>query len=220
MSDESTQTSKGNANPSTLYPSVADRPADGSKLHPFWRPAHFWDDLEDNEDFEDDEFVNTGRYPIIDNRPAPPKRSLSGKLKRTFAILPIQDDDSPFRRPYAMDRRTVRRTISGNMRVVKKRSDGSLRRDESDRRVFSEAVGRGDEDLPFGHNFKEGNGGRRSYSIPGVGVRVEYVGWGGMKRKLGERRREQRSEKLRATISAPKGVQSGVDDVLRRRSQV
>lgn len=208
---ESTQTSKAIANPSTFYPSVADRPADGSKLHPFWRPAHFWDDLEDHDDSEDDEFG--GRYPMIDNRPAPPKRSLSGKLKRTFAILPITDDEYDYNKT---DRRTVRRTTSGNMRVVKQRSQSSLRRGKTnDQRRPGEPSSREER---FGSGFKDGNGGR-AHTIPGLGVRVEYVGWVGMKRKLSERRRQQRSEKLRASISSPKGLHSGVDDVLRKKSQ-
>ena len=205
-SDESTQTSKANANLSTLYPSVADQPADGSKLHPFWRPTHFWDDLEDHDSDADDEL----HYPPIDNRPGPPKRSLSGKLKRTFAILPIKDDEYDI---YPIDRRTMRRTPSGNMRVVKQRSNSSLER-ETDRRRYGPL---GPDD--FGYGFKDGNGGR-FHTIPGLGLRVEYVGWSGMRRRLSERRREQRSEKLRASISAPRGVKSGVDDVLRRRNQV
>jgi hypothetical protein len=213
LTDEATQTSKGNTNLSTLYPSVADRPADGSKLHPFWRPAHFWDDLEDHESTDDDEF---GRYPIIDNRPRPPKRGLSGKLKRTFAILPIKDDYEY--EPYADDRRTVKRTGSGNMRVVKQRSNSSLQR-EADRRRYEEARLQNGE-ATFGHGFKDGNGGSRIHTIPGLGLRVEYVGWSGMRRRLSERRREQRSEKLRASISTPRGVQSGVDDVLRRKTGV
>jgi hypothetical protein len=86
---------------------------------------------------------------------------------------------------------------------------------EYDRRRFG-APGPGD----FGYGFKEGNGGR-IHTIPGLGLRVEYVGWNGMKRRLSERRRQQRSEKLRASISTPRGVQSGLDAVLReRRSQV
>jgi hypothetical protein len=205
LSDEATQTAGGKANPSTVYPSVTDRPADGSKLHPFWRPSHFWDDLDN--DFADDELG--GGYPIIDNRPGPPKRSLSGKLKRTFAILPIKDDYE--RQPYAMDRREMRKTSSGNLRVVKQRSNSSLRREASNRRHYA-----GVPEGTFGHGFKDGNGGR-IHTIPGIGVRVEYIGWSGMKRRLSEKRRLQRSEKLRATISPPKEVQSGMDDVLRRR---
>lgn len=205
--DEATQTARGNANPSTAYPSVVDRPPDGSKLHPFWRPSHFWDDLDN--DFADDELG--GGYPIIDNRPGPPKRSLSGTLKRTFAILPIQDDYERHQ-PYSVDRREIRRGSNGNLRVVKQRSSASLRREAEDRRRYVEVP-----EGTFGHGFKEGNGGRRIHTIPGIGVQVEYVGWSGMKRRISEKRRVQRSDKLRATISTPRGVQNGVDDVLRRR---
>jgi hypothetical protein len=184
-------------------------------LHPFWRPAHFWDDLEDQESDDDDEF---SQYPPVDNRPPLPKRSFSQKLKRTFAILPIEDDDYDYL-PSAVDRRTMRRTPSGNMRVVKQRSNTSLRRDASDRQQY--AVARpvsGPSEGSFGYGFKEGNGGR-IHTIPGLGIRIEYIGWGGMRKRMSERRRQQRSEKLRASISGPKGVQSGVDDVLRTRTQ-
>lgn len=212
--DEATQTSKPEANPSTMYPSVEDRPPEATKLHPFWKPAHFWDDLEDDdEDFDE----SGGRYPMFDNRPKP-KRTLSEKMKRTFAILPIEDDGDERYNSASPERRTVKRSASGNMRVVKQRSRASLQRQASaERRALSAEA---QEDRPFGYDFKEGNGGHnyRGYTIPGLGLRVEYVGWSGLKRRISERRREQRSEKLRGSISAPKGVKSGVDDVLRRRN--
>ena len=209
-SDESTQTSKEVANPSTLYPSVEDRPADTSKLHPFWRPAHFWDDLEDHDDSgDDDEF---GRYPIIDNRPKPPSRSLSGKLKRTFAILPIEDREDSSRRYYTTEKKSIKRTPSGNMRVVKRRSTPSLSRSPTQRSRYVP------EEEMFGYGFKDGNGGKKVHIIPGIGVRVEYIGWSAMKQRLSEKRRAERSEKLRASISTPRSVKSGVDDVLRRRA--
>lgn len=208
--DGSTQSSKGHANPSTLYPSVSDRPADAGKLHPFWRPAHFWDDLEGHHDLDDDEYG----YPPIDDRPAP-KRTLSQKLKRTFAILPIEDDHYDYDyRP--TERRTMRRTPSGNMRVVKQRSNSSFTREASDRRLYSEVLRPTTGPSDFGYGFKDGNGGR-VHTIPGLGLRVEYVGWSGMKNKISERRREQRSEKLRASISGPRNVQSGLDDVLQKK---
>ncbi|KUJ11852.1 uncharacterized protein LY89DRAFT_593831 [Mollisia scopiformis] len=213
--DESTQTSKGSAN--ALYPSVADKPADGSKLHPFWRPTHFWDDLEGHQAYDDYDDDDEYGYPSADSRPIP-KRTFSQKLKRTFAILPIQDDYYDYQ-PYPIDRRTMRRTPSGNMRVVKQRStSSSLRRSGSDRRVYVEQrphTGPSAE-RQFGYGFKEGNGGK-VHTIPGLGLRVEYVGWSGMRRRMSERRREQSRQKLRATISGPKSIQSGVDDVLRRR---
>ena len=209
--NEAIETSEGIANPSTLYPSVADRPADGSKLHPFWRPAHFWDDLEDHDNSEDDD--EFGRYPMTDNRPAPPHRTLSQKLKRTFAILPIEDNDYDYART---DHRTVRRSSSGNMRVVKQRSQSYKREQNNDSQRYYGSAARAED--TFGYGFKDGNGGR-SHTVPRLGVRIEYVGWGGIKRRLSERRRQQRSEKLRATISSPRGVRNGVDDVLRRRNQ-
>lgn len=93
---------------------------DETRLHPDWRPSYFHGYDEDDDDYGvfdlDDE----------DDRPPPPRRTLSERMKRTFAIMPLQDvydrDAGP------PDRRTLKRTSSGNLRVVKKRvSVGSLR---------------------------------------------------------------------------------------------
>jgi len=121
---------------------------------------HHEDDEHDSRD-GDDENGRTYRYPPIDNRPspsspsfpnaaAPPRRRLSERIKRTFAILPLQssnddndgardarysaaaaaDDDDryyPATAHDAPDRRTIRRTPSGNLRVMKfRRSMESL----------------------------------------------------------------------------------------------
>lgn len=98
-----------------------DRPAEEDKLHPFWRPASQQMDDDDDEyyhhDYDQDE---TYRYPPIDNRPRGPRRSLSMRMKKTFAILPDRTDDFyPATGDETLDRRTVRRTPSGNLRVVK-----------------------------------------------------------------------------------------------------
>lgn len=209
--DGSTQTSKPEANVSTLYPSVADKPPDSTKLHPFWRPAGFWDDLQDDDNGYDD----YDGYPPVDDRP---QRTFSQKLKRTFAILPIEDDHLYNSRP--TERRTVQRTPSEKLRVVKKRSNSSLTRERASRSAYTGSHSMsGPSEGSFGYGFKEGNGGR-SRIIPGLNVRVEYVGWSGMRRRFSERSREKRSEKLRQSISGPKGVQNGMDDVLQRRSRV
>jgi hypothetical protein len=136
------QTLKGADNPSTIFPSDLDRPADESQLHPFWRPAHFWDNLVDDEDIDDDgEF---SRYSMIDT---PPKRGFIRKLKKAFAIRPIQEetrraaralrrsiradpndnDNDEYDNHY--DSRTVRRTSSGNLRVVERKRSTSLTED-------------------------------------------------------------------------------------------
>lgn len=194
-----------------FYPNEDLTPAEEHKLHPFWRPAYFWDDEREGA-FDEDDYAP--RYPIIDNRPKP-KRVLSDKLKRTFAILPIQDDESQ-----QADRLTMRRSPSGNnLRVVKRSgSKSSLQRSNSySQRPLSEG-----DNVPFGHGFKDGNGGHnRSYMIPGLGLKVEYVGWGALKRRMSgrgsERKREQRRGKLRESIGMPGEVRGGVDDVLGRR---
>ncbi|CAK7216351.1 hypothetical protein SCUCBS95973_002783 [Sporothrix curviconia] len=96
-------------------------PPEEDKLHPFWRPASFHQTTDDDDyDHEYDE-EETYRYPPIDNRPRGPRRSLSMRMKRTFAILPTerQDDFYPATSNDGPERRTVRRTPSGNLRVVK-----------------------------------------------------------------------------------------------------
>lgn len=99
-----------------------DRPAEEDKLHPFWRPASQQMDDDYDEDYHHDyDQDETYRYPPIDNRPRGPRRSLSMRMKKTFAILPSDrvDDFYPAAGDEALDRRTVRRTPSGNLRVVK-----------------------------------------------------------------------------------------------------
>jgi len=207
--DMSTQTSKPEANPTTHYPSVLDQPADDSKLHPFWRPANFWDDLEDNDSDEEDDFPET--YVSSGHRPAAPKRSFSGRLKRTFAILPLSYNNEYYEVP--IDRKTMRRSPSGNLRVVKQRSNNTLRREARERQFYEPKEGE------FGHGFKEGNRGR-IHTIPGLGLRIEYVGLKGLGKKISERRKEQRNARLRATISSPRGLRNGVDDVLESKRNV
>ncbi|KAI0012593.1 hypothetical protein F4779DRAFT_14630 [Xylariaceae sp. FL0662B] len=113
-------------------------PPDESKLHPFWRPASEYDGTDEDEDDDwvrdvrdvPDEVDQIYRYPPIDNRPpAGRRRSLSERMKRTFAILPIDSEEhyttAPERDP---ERRTIKRTPSGNLRVMKYRdSYSSLR---------------------------------------------------------------------------------------------
>ena len=189
VTDEATQTSKEIANPTTVYPSVIDQPADESKLHPFWRPARFWDDLEDDDEL----YIDRDAYPPIDNRPALPKRSLSNNLKRTFAILPIRDDTEA---TYWTERRVVQRTRSGNLRVVKNRgSSASLRRAVSDGRAYY--MSESSRILP--DNSELGK---------------VWTGFKGIGRRVSEKRRERRNEKLRKSISGPKDAVDGVARVI------
>ncbi|OBT80779.1 hypothetical protein VF21_00101 [Pseudogymnoascus sp. 05NY08] len=209
------------ASPHT-YPTVSDQPADTSRLHPFWRPARFWDDLDSDDEYSDDEWDDPNYYPPSANvHPAlaAPKRGLSSVLKRTFSIMPARDREIGFGAP----RRTIRRSGSGNLRVVQ-RNNGSV------------------ESVALGEyvRFASARQGMRNSSAPVEGMsgsdsrmsreRMRDVGFGRWNFKVGvrwvsvsgverwaERRRERRREGLRRSISGPRGVRDGVEDVLRGR---
>lgn len=109
------------------YPAHDDDPVDESKLHPTWRPstAGGANDEEDGRAGRDDHGERSARYPPIVNRPAQLKRSFSEKVKRTFAIMPLRDDrDDYYDMEWGPDRRTIRRSPSGSLRVVRHQSSG------------------------------------------------------------------------------------------------
>lgn len=207
--------------PNTDYPQEGCTPPEENKLHPFWRPQ--WSDGEDDyyeddhrpsrDDEEEDEEEHL-RYPPIDNRPAKPKRRFSDKMKRTFAIMPIRDEED-----YAVDdvhgpeRRTIRRTSSGNLRVMRRRNSAS-----SLRRRFSQS------DRPYTapdeephRSFWRGSSVKRvrSQSRRRFSLDDQLDEIRGLSRKLSERRREKRTQELRQKISGPRDVRDGVEEMLR-----
>ncbi|KAK4657818.1 hypothetical protein QC762_0031940 [Podospora pseudocomata] len=234
--------------------STDDHPRDEHLLHPFWRPAYAEDSMSDSEsDPDEDYYEERGRrykYPLIDNRPggAPARRtSLSQRLKRTFAILPVQDkhqDDGYEDDYYAVaagsgpngevDRRTIRRTPSGNLRVMRfRKSLESLRpvtAPEQQQQVSRPPVTR--IGRPLQGLVRRLSRGRSQERPVGIGVGSSLVGGsageekGGwvdrmnLGRRLSEKRREKRTEELRKMISRPREVRDGVGDVIRRMSWV
>lgn len=209
------------ASPHT-YPTVSDQPADTSRLHPFWRPARFWDDLDSDDEYSDDEWDDPNYYPPSANmHPAlsAPKRSLSSVLKRTFSIMPARDREIGFGAP----RRTIRRSGSGNLRVVQRNngSVGSLALGEYVR-FASARQGMRNSSAPIeGMSGADSRMSRERMRDVGFGrwnfkVGVRWVSVSGVER-WAERRRERRREGLRRSISGPRGVRDGVEDVLRGR---
>ncbi|KAL2132470.1 hypothetical protein VTI74DRAFT_3776 [Chaetomium olivicolor] len=229
-----------------------DVPADETRLHPFWRPAYADDEVNSDEDHdpespEDED--RTYRYPLVDNRPSlpPPRRtrSLSARLRRTFAILPLRNDHYdyyPATSNNAPDRRTIRRTPSGNLRVMKfRRSMESLTRSaagdgwpytspdqqqpqtQSRGRALSRRYTRLLRSLSLKARLT------RASSTAEPALRTARPGTGGgflptlgdkinIPRRLSERRREKRTQELRGMISAPREVRDGMGDVIRRNS--
>ncbi|KAK0638759.1 hypothetical protein B0T16DRAFT_394616 [Cercophora newfieldiana] len=195
-----------------------DRPADETRLHPFWRPAYADDESasESEDDWaEETSGGRTYRYPRIDNRPWQPRRSLSARMKKTFAILPVRDDYEYEARD--ADRRTIRRTPSGNLRVMKFRKslESMPRLPVNDGRPYTAP---GDSTLRsrqfrFWRSPKSSaDSFRRSGLLPALGSKINIP------RRMSERRREKRTQELRRMISSPREVRDGVGDVIRRNS--
>lgn len=201
-------------------------PIDETRLHPDWRPTnsgHYGDESTDDYDMGNDE-TETIRYPPIDNRPRPAKRTLSERMKRTFAIMPLRDADDVYVTETEPERRTIRRTPSGSLRVVKQRgSEESLRERksrppnsaETRRRPFfrrSSSLGKnsyesGESDTDSSQRTsRRGRTWSLSGSLPGIS------------RRLSEKRREKRSNELRQKISGPRTVRDGVGEVIQHES--
>lgn len=201
-------------------------PIDETRLHPDWRPTYFGnygdESIDDDENGGDE--AGKIRYPPIDNRPRPPKRTLSERMKRTFAILPLRDADDVYATDTEPERRTIRRTPSGSLRVVKQRgSEESLREPksrppnsaETRRRPFfkrrSSSVSKtayesGESDTDSQRTIRHGRTWSLSGNLPGIS------------RRLSEKRREKRSNELRQKISGPRTVRDGVGEVIQHES--
>jgi hypothetical protein len=198
-----------------MYLPPEERPVEEHKLHPTWRPQSLGRDFDDFDYDGDDDVVY--RYPPIDNRPSLPKRSLSERMKRTFAIFPIQDEAQPTETAHGPERRTIRRTDSGNLRVVQRRAsaDSSVRRrslfsgqSTGPEAIVSKALGQG-----YTARRRVSKERYRRFSIGDTFEEIQSI-----PRRLSEKRREKRSRALREKISGPKEVRDGVEDMLRSNS--
>lgn len=204
------------------YPQQEDKPVEVNRLHPFWRPI--WaesDECDSDCECRQEDHGHDGeyyRYPFVDNRPVKPKRTFSQKMKRTFAILPLENDFYFEEDAASPERRTIRRTPSGNLRVMRKTGDRDssqrLQSDPTRPRTAPEAQAR--RTFWRGHSMRRRSSKeqlRRRYSL---GSRLE--GLQGLTRRMSEKRREKRSLELRAKISGPMAVRDGVEEVIRSGS--
>ncbi|KAM5372004.1 hypothetical protein ACJZ2D_007760 [Fusarium nematophilum] len=205
------------------YPSPDDSPAEEDKLHPFWRPQWSSEDS-DEYDYDDDdeggihwpeEPVNqVYRYPPVDNRPKGPQRSFSARMKRTFAVLPPREESyyTSYDWP-STERRTIGRTHSGNLRVMRHRSSfESLRRTYNDDERPHTASD-GESKKPFWRTHGAQRRASKERRRLSLGSRLEEIQ--NLPRKFSEKRREKRSQELRQKISGPREVRDGVGEVIR-----
>lgn len=197
-----------------------DTPPEEDKLHPFWRPQWPMDsDYDSNEDDdysdeEEDERDTHLKYPLVDNRPKP-RRSLSERVRRTFAIMPLRDSER-----YTVDdtqgpeRRTIQRTPSGNLRVMRRRTSvESLKEQENgDDRPYTAPDGGAHRSM-WRSNSVQNNTRPQHQRRFSLSSHIEEIQ--NLPRRLSEKRREKRTEALRRKISAPMGFKDGVEDMIR-----
>ena len=139
-------------------------------------------------------------------------------MRRTFAILPLDNDLYFDDAVHGPERRTIRRTSSGNLRVVRQRgsSDSLSRPDDPDNEMTRPATA---PDNQARRSFWRGNSVRRRASKgqlrrrSSLGSRLEDIQ--SLPRRLSEKRRERRSEELRLKISGPTEVRDGVGEMIR-----
>jgi hypothetical protein len=214
-----------------------DGPADENRLHPHWRPAYDDDDYSSSSgsdwdgsdsDSDSEPSSRTYRYPRIDNRPPRPRpptlrRSLSARVKETLAPLRRPSSSSQQQQQQQQqqqhysdgrnptDRRTIRRTPSGNLRVMKfRKSLESMPR--LDRAYTADGAGPAGGESSLARQF-------RLWRSPPTGAAATWAAALGSRmnipRRMSERRRERRTQELRRMISGPREVRDGVGEVLR-----
>ncbi|PSR84185.1 hypothetical protein BD289DRAFT_266705 [Coniella lustricola] len=204
--------------------SLDEQLMDASRLYPEWQPYHYFDNDDGGVVHGLDDGARAGiKYPPIDNRPRRPKRSLSQRMKRTFAIMPLQDQDHDVHddyhrgarqemkeKPSKESRRLKHQGSRESLRRQRRRADTNpeMKRGPIFPRSYSLSRGsRRDRDRDSDDESQR-NGLTRTWSLT--------QSLQGVSRRLSEKRREKRSNELRSKISGPRDLRDGVDDVIRR----
>ncbi|KAF4591786.1 hypothetical protein GQ602_002085 [Ophiocordyceps camponoti-floridani] len=167
-------------------------PPEADKLHPFWHPHPVGSKIDGG-----------GHGSKANDWP---KRTLSARMKRTFAILPPPEDDfhsAPTTR--SPERRTIRRSPSGSLRVMRRQSsDHSLIRRESWQGQPCPAPASSLR-IPWWSRRRGKQRHQRASRLARMST---------LPRTLQERRRAKRAQELRKMISGPRDVRDGVREVI------
>lgn len=188
-------------------PPIGDDP--DSRLHPFWRPRGFWDDLSESSSDSDSDFGNVPNYTdvrvsrknhapdISSNQPL--TRSVS--LTRRFATS-ISRKTSKNYSPYSYIRSHSRSLADGSQEPAPPRKKYSFASLDNNRSY---------EFLPQPARQRE------VVPMPRLGYRVQFIGLKGLAEKMEkakvrreEGRRERAREKLRGSIGVVRLGDSGL----------
>ena len=187
----------------TRRPSVGDDPA--GKLHPFWRPRGFWDDLSDSSSDSDSEFGNSGllvgdsvdaQLPRKNSIAQSPSRrglgrsaSLTKRFTESFNLKSSNSNSHPTRTHTRSGSEGHQHTAPLKLKL--KQSFASFDNDRSY------------EFLPQPEH-KRGSG-----MMPRLGYRVQFVGFKGLAERMEKakvRREEGRRERVRERLRGSIGV--------------
>lgn len=154
--------------------SISDIVPDQSKLHPFWRPTKFWDDQEDFSHDSDHNQLPSHRWKNSHCK------TLSSRLKRSIRVLPLQKSREASSKS-AQYKQNAR--ISDSSHTI---TNQQINNNRSGIKLNA-------EDRYWGLDFKEGNRGR-VHSFPGLGLRIENIGWNEFKKWAREKKKEKKIE--------------------------
>lgn len=198
-------------------PSISDDP--DSRLHPFWRPRGFWDDLSDSSSDSDSDFGNVPNYTddrvsrknhtpdISSSQPITRSTSLTRRFATSFSRKASRNHS-----PYSYIRSHPRSLSHGSQEPALPRKKYSFASLDNNRSY---------EFLPQPARQRDG------VPMPRLGYRVQFIGLKGLAEKMEkakvrreEGRRERAREKLRGSIGVVRlgdsGLVSGGSHDLRR----
>ena len=190
-------------------PSVGDDP--DNKLHPFWRPRGFWDDLSDDSD-SDSEFGNSGvlaggpvaleQHHLQHNLPSSSEHPHHGRLSRSTSLSR--------RIAYTLNLSQGRTRRGGRTLSLDNRP--GVRLPNSTRKSSASRPSRSYELIQPGRMIAKSES-----TVSGMGSKVQFAGFKKMAEKMEvakarweEGRREKAREKLRGRIGIVKLPEGGL----------
>ena len=172
-----------------------------NKLHPFWRPRGFWDDLSDSD--TDSEFGNSGY--LVGNSLGMPGAHTTTKITA----------QQPPRRSASLSQR-----LSNSLRFPRGRGSTVGRRHSvaaNSRRIYQRTTYESNHEANRSYEFIQPHPDSGHHNVmPRQGYQVHFVGLKGLaermekrKERRGEEKRERVREKLRGSIGAVVPTQGG-----------
>lgn len=188
----------------TCRPTVGDEP--DSKLHPFWRPRGFWDDLSASSSDSDSEFGNSG-FLVGSPTDAQPRKNSSSQAPNDRSISRTASLTRRFTGSFSLK--------LGNSQSRAQTHRRSRSEDHQPNQPIKSKHSFASLDNNHSYEFLQQSGRKRV--MPRLGYPVQFVGFKGLaermekaKEKREEGRRERIRERLRGSIGIVKVGETGL----------